>query len=111
MKFLEEFIPNYINCYDNNKMCMICNTSITNGKHGTLCCKYYSDHFDIYGDKIIIIIRSQNTYITLYFNDFKFMIGHQAFSINYEKEFDNIFELKDYCLDTYNRYKKNLIFL
>lgn len=106
MKFLKEFIPNYINSYDNNKMCMICNTNTTNGKHGNLYCKYYSDYFDVYSDKIIIFTRSQNTYITLYFNDFKFMIGRQAFSINCEKEFDNIFELKDYCLDTYNRYKK-----
>jgi len=113
MKFLEEFVKNYIRCHNNDRKCIICNKSTKfSENHGTLYCRFDSKiHFDVYSSKIIIIINEHaNTAITLYFDRFCFTIKDEFISILYDKEFNDFFELKDYCLDTYNRYKKNLIF-
>lgn len=111
MKFLEEFLAKYTRCYNNDNKCIICNKSTFNECHENVSCRFDDNiFFDVYVSKMIIRFR-QTPSITLYFNYFSFGLQNEIIKINYEKEFDNIFELKDYCLDTYNRYKKNLIFL
>lgn len=111
MKFLETFLATYTRCYNNDNKCIICNKSIFTNGHGSVSCRFDSNtFFDVYVSKIVIWF-TQEEFITLYFNYFRFSLQDEIIKINYDKEFDNIFELKDYCLDAYNRYKKNLIFL
>jgi|688.fasta_scaffold650547_2 hypothetical protein len=109
MKFLEKFIKSYHNNFVNNNKCIVCNNEI-NTFHNYLRCNFYDDvKYDFFSTEVRLHL-SKGEIIYMSIDKFYFVINYTRVSLVYEKEFDNIFELKDYCIYTYNKYKENLIF-
>jgi hypothetical protein len=111
MKFLEEFCNNYYKTFINERKCILCNQSVSNFHAYLTCCFYDNILCVVYNDEIDIIIKSENEIIRLFFDSFDFVINNIEIEFLYEEEFDNIFKLKNHCLDLYWKYKENLIFI
>jgi hypothetical protein len=110
MNFLKEFIKNYQINYDFNDKCIVCNQNIST-LHDYLCCNFYDDiRYDFYSSELRLHFL-KNKIIHLYVYKFYFILNNERITLQYEKEFNNIFELKDYCINIYNKYEQNLIFL
>jgi hypothetical protein len=120
MNIIDDIIENYTKEIQNG-ICLFCNNSNFR-KHNQNSYSYDCLDFEnikieflyfnkynflIYGNKFTIGINRNelNFYLYLGENDYK------IFAHKHDREFEKFIDFKDYCLESINKYKENLIFI